>query len=92
MADETALFGVGRLVTLDGKVLCARAQYHLLIETGSAESTLRPIQGRVLNPPRPAGFDTRNINTRVILCLQDGREWRCVLRSRDGDLAPIDAV
>ena len=79
--------GLGELRTLDGTPLLHGARYTLTIDHAPIAGGLPTIHGAILNPPAE-GFPASIVNCEVLLRLEDGREWDCLLTDRQGSLAP----
>ena len=82
---QTTEVGTGELRGAGGDVWLPVVQYELIIDHAQIAGGLPVIHGAVLNPP-PYGFAAWMIGTDAVLCLQDGREWQCVLSDGSGTL------
>lgn len=82
---QTTEAGTGELRGAAGDVWLPDVQYELIIDHAQILGGLPAIHGAVLNGP-PHGFAAWMIGTDAVLCLEDGREWQCVLADGSGTL------
>jgi hypothetical protein len=81
-----ATLGTGTLKSADGRVLLEQARYLIAVRTGGPADRTQTIEGRILNPPQPWGFEVSTIGRPAVLQLSTGDQWECVLSSHSGNL------
>lgn len=79
------LSGIGTL-WLDGKAVTPPLRYTVRVEQ---RGLMTRASGHVLIEPHAAFqiIERQDPNSDLVLVLEDGRSWPCVLKSTDGDLA-----
>jgi hypothetical protein len=83
--------GIGALHGADGRSILDKASYNLIIDHARIAGGLPHIRGEILNPPE-GGFPPAAVGTEVLLHLQDGRRWECLLADTAGTLTPRTAA
>jgi hypothetical protein len=82
---QTNEAGTGELRQISGETILKAARYELTITHAKILGGLPSISGVILNPP-PHGFPLPLVGSELMLRLEDGREWDCLLADSGGTL------
>ena len=82
---QTNEAGTGELREINGQTVLKGARYELTITHAKILGGLPSISGVILNPP-PDGFAVPLVGSELMLRLEDGREWDCLLADSRGTL------